>query len=516
MVERVLEEATNTSRVKLSDIKALMKTVMSGTMQTVSKGRELSISPTVVRNITKDIVKDFESGSVEKFENAMARTEKVVEKLGINIKDFNVGLAKRIEELKNQRDKSAKEVEVLRADNIAAETRTIKEGKEFRVETRILTNTELEMRKSILKQRKEQFEEEEEKVINKREKILEEEKVLSPQMKQQIIDEKNNLDKERDLIEKEDSTLNPLTAEDDRGGGGSAFLEELKAPFMAFGDALMGLKEGVMQGKKVFDFFSKGGLMKSLKSFRKSIKVVGTFFKSTRVLIGLAVAGVVAAIFFFRDKIGAVADFLVSIPEKIGNFFKKAFTTFTDFFKIAVNTVIGLIRKLPFMEDFGTLMETSTMKADREEKEKAERIKKGEQDFDSIGTESGFEKTESGLMKPKFDFDKGASFDDTDAGNASSVVFDPNTGEAKILNRQVVGNNLKGAGGDGTGDASVAKTLFQEQKQTQMFDTGEVPSAVVYNNQNTNVGGSSQTISGFVNNKNADNTFLNLDNDMSP
>lgn len=96
------------------------------------------------------------------------------------------------------------------------------------------------------------------------------------------------------------------------------------------------------------------------------------------------------------------------------------------------------------------------------------------------------------------------------------MVFDPNTGEAKILNRQVVGNNLKGAGGDGTGDASVAKTLFQEQKQTQMFDTGEVPSAVVYNNQNTNVGGSSQTISGFVNNKNADNTFLNLDNDMSP
>ena len=92
---------------------------------------------------------------------------------------------------------------------------------------------------------------------------------------------------------------------------------------------------------------------------------------------------------------------------------------------------------------------------------------------------------------------------------ASSVVFDPNTGEAKILNRQVVGDNFKGAGGDGTGDASVAKTLFQEQKQTQMFDTGEVPSAVVYNNQNTNVGGSSQTISGFVTNKNVDNTFIN-------
>jgi hypothetical protein len=270
-----------------------------------------------------------------------------------------------------------------------------------------------------------------------------------------------------------------------------------------------------MAAQKVFMFFKKGGLMKSLKSFRKSIKTIGTFFKSTRVLIGLAIAGVIGAIFFFRDKIGAVADFLVSIPEKIGNFFKKAFTTFTDFFKTAVNTVIMLIRKLPFMDDFGTLMETSTMKAEREEKEKAERIKQGEQDFDSIGTESGFETTESGLMKPKFEFDKGQAYDDTDMANQSSVVFDPNTGEAKILNRQVVGDRFIGSGGDGTGDASVAKTLFQEQKQTQMFDTGEVPSAVVYNNQNTNVGGSSQTISGFINNKNVDDTFLNLSN-VSP
>ena len=144
--------------VKESDIKALMKTVMSSTMKTVSAGRQTVISPTEVRNITKDIIAQFESGSVERFEKALDRTERVIEKLGVNIKDFNTGLAKRIEELKNQRDRSAKEVENLRADNIAAETRTIKEGKEFRVETRILTDAELKMRKSLLKQRKDQLE----------------------------------------------------------------------------------------------------------------------------------------------------------------------------------------------------------------------------------------------------------------------------------------------------------------------------------------------------------------------
>ena len=126
-----------------TDIKALLKTVMSQTMKTVSAGRQTVISPTEVRNITKDIIAQFESGSVERFEKALDRTERVIEKLGVNIKDFNTGLAKRIEELKNQRDRSAKEVENLRADNIAAETRTIKEGKEFRVETRILTDAEL-------------------------------------------------------------------------------------------------------------------------------------------------------------------------------------------------------------------------------------------------------------------------------------------------------------------------------------------------------------------------------------
>jgi len=428
----------------------------------------------------------------------------------VNIKDFNTGLAKRIEQIKDQRDKSAKEVEKLRAENIVAETKTVKEGKEFRVETRILTNKEIKKRTELNEKRKKLLEQEEKKVISKRERLLDRERPLTLKQQQTLIKEQEQVNKKRELIEKEDETLNPLKQMEDDRGPQSQFLEELKAPFAAFGDALMGLKEGVMQGKRVFDFFSKGGLTKSLKSFRASIKVLGAFFKSTRVLIGLAVAGVIGAIFFFRDKLGAVADFFVSIPEKIGNFFDKAFTTFTDFFKSAVNAVIGLIRKIPGFGDFGTLMETSTMKAEREEKEKQERIKQGEEDFDSIGATSGFEETESGLLKPKFEFDKGQTYDDTDMANQSSVVFDPNTGEAKILNRQVVGDRFIGSGGDGQGDGSVAETLFKEQKQAAMFDTGEVPSAVVYNNQNTNVGGSSQTISGFINNKNADDTFLNL------
>ena len=490
-----------------SDIKALIKTVMSSTMKTVSAAQRTVISPTEVRNITKDILADFDSGSVDKFERALSRSEKIIDKLGINIKDFNSGLAKRIEELKNQRDKSAKEVEDLRAKNIVAETRTIKEGKEFRVETNILTKQEIADRKSLLKDNVKRVDDFEAKIVKRREKLLEKD-ALTTDEKEKIVSDEKKLQGFRDKLDKEDRTLNPLQKDDDRGGPQSQFLEELKAPFVAFGDALMGLKEGAMQVSNVFMFFKKGGLTKTLKSFGKSLKVVGAFFKSTKVIIGLAVVGVVAAIFFFRDKIAKVADFLVSIPEKIGNFFKKAFTTFTDFFKSAVNAVIGLIRKIPGFGDFGTLMETSTMKAEREEKEKAERIKQGIEDFDNIGTTSGFEETETGLLKPKFD--EGASFDDTDGSNRSSIVYDPKSEQAMILNRQVVGNQFTGAGAGDTGDATTAKTLFQESKQASMFDTGEIPPAVVYNNQQSTVSGGSQTVSGFITNKNADDTFLNL------
>ena len=490
-----------------TDIKALLKTVMSQTMKTVSAGRQTVISPTEVRNITKDIIAQFESGSVERFERALDRTERVVEKLGVNIKDFNTGLAKRIEQLKSQRDASAKEVEDLRAKNIVAETRTIKEGREFRVETNILTKQEIADRKSLLKDNVKRVDDFEAKIVKRREKLLEKD-ALTTEDKEKIVSDEMKLKGFRDKLSKEEATLNPLEAREDDRGPQSQFFEELKAPFVAFGDALMAVRDGAMEAYNVFLFFKKGGLMKALKGFRDGIKAIGKFFMSTKILIGLAVAGVVAGIFFFRDKIADVAKFLVSIPKKIGDFLGKVFTRLIDFYKTMVNSVIKLINKIPGIEI--DLLETSKMKEEREAKEREQRIKEGTENFDSIGTETGFDKTDSGLMVPKFD--EGPSFDDTDSGNQSSVVYDPKSGNAFVLNRQVVGNDLVGSGATGTGDATTAKTLFQESKQASMFDTGEIPPAVVYNNQQSTVGGSSQTVSGFINNKNVDNTFLNLSN----
>jgi hypothetical protein len=495
-----------------SDIKALMKTVMSSTMKTVAAAQKTVISPTEVRNITKEILADFESGSIDKFLRALDRSEKIFDKLGLNIKEFNTGLAKRIDQLKEQRDKSAKQVEELRKRNIIAETELNKRSKAANIEVRILTKQEIDARKKQLKAEIKRVDDFERDILVKRETILEKQTkdgFISRADQKEILKDEKKLADDRAKIEKEDRTLNPLA--DDQGfdrGQQSQFFEELKAPFVAFGDALMAVRDGAMEAYNVFLFFKKGGLMKALKSFRSGIKAIGKFFMTTKVLIGLAVVGVVAAIFFFRDKIASVAKFLVSIPKKIGEFLGKVFTRLIDFYKTMINSVIKLINKIPGINI--DLLETSKMKEEREAKERDQRIKEGTENFDSIGTESGFTETETGLLQPKFD--EGPSFDDTDSGNQSSVVYDPKSGNAMVLNRQVVGNQFQGAGGDGTGDASTAKTLFQEQQQTSMFDTGEIPSAVVYNNQNTNVGGSNQTITGFITNKNVDNTFLNLSN----
>jgi len=102
--------------IKESDIKGLFKTIMQDTMKTVSAGRKTVIAPTQVRNIAKEIISEAESGSVERFERALVKTEGIIEQLGFNISDFNKSLGKRIEELRTQRDTSAKEVEELREE----------------------------------------------------------------------------------------------------------------------------------------------------------------------------------------------------------------------------------------------------------------------------------------------------------------------------------------------------------------------------------------------------------------
>jgi hypothetical protein len=175
-----------------------------------------------------------------------------------------------------------------------------------------------------------------------------------------------------------------------------------------------------------------------------------------------------------------------------------------------INAVIKLINKIPGINI--PLLETSKMKKEKEEKEKQERIKQGAKEFSGdvdVNTESGF--TDKGTyLQPNFSQSQG--FDDgAGMGNEqSNIVYDKGSKSAMIMNRQVVGDQLRGSGATDTGDASTAKTLYQESKQASMYDTGEVPPVIINNSNQSSVNSSGSTTVGFTNNKNVDDTFTNL------
>ena len=496
--------------VSESDIRNVTKAMMSTVMKTVSAGQKTVISPTEIRNITTQIVADAESGSIRRFEMALDKAKKVIDDLDIDLKDFNTSLAKRIKELDDQTLQSQKEVETLRKENVVAEVRANKQGKEFAYETHILSKKEIETRTALLIQRKKQFEEDETRILKEREKLLSSEELLLPEQKKQIIADQERLDKEKELIQKEETTLNPLKDDDDKGmGPTSSFYEELKAPFIAVGDAFMSLKDIGKDMVRIFKFFSEGGLTKGLKSFKNGVMALGRFFMSTKVLIGLAIVGVIAAVVFFKDKLISIGKFIIGIPEMIANGIKKVWIMISDFFKSAINSVIKLINKIPGINI--PLLETSKMKEEKEESERQERIKQGAKEFSGdieTNTESGF-RDKGTYLEPKFEQTRGFS-DDAGMMEQSNIVYDKGSKSAILMNRQVVGDQLKGAGATGTGDASTAKTLYQESKQASMYDTGEVPPVIVNNSNQSSVNSSGSTTVGFINNKNADDTFTNL------
>ena len=472
--------------IKESDIKGLFKTIMQDTMKTVSAGRKTVIAPTQVRNIAKEIISEAESGSVERFERALVKTEGIIEQLGFNISDFNKSLGKRIEELRTQRDTSAKEVEELRAQNIAAEVRSIKEGKEFRIETHILTKNEIKERKELLEQNTKRVDDLEKKIIKRREAILKGDEVTQDQ-KEKILSDERKLADFREKLQKEEQTLSPLQQEETGPGElRSTFYEELKAPFAAIGDAFMSIKDAGMEVYNIFLFFKKGGFMKSLKSVRDGMKAIGRFFMSTKVLIGLAIGGVIAGLFFFRKKIGDAAEFLMSIPGKIADFFKTVFVKVTDFFKSMINSVIKLVNKIPGINI--PLLETSAMKEEKEEKEKNKKIES------TTSTNPEAIKRQEKLKK----------FDEEAFIKASQEQYGSHIAPFELSDREKFKFMRTGKAPDPNELTSLSKENMEMKSQAP----------VIVNNlaNQSNVSSNGAVVSGFVNNKNVDDTFLNLNN----
>ena len=330
-----------------SDIKALFKTITSETMKTVSAGQKTVISPTTVRNLAKEITEQAESGSIFKFEEALKRTETIIDKLGINLDDFNKGLSDRLKQLGEQKVKAEAEVQELRQSNIAAEVKTIKEGKEFRIETNILTRKEIKERTSLLNNQIKQTDKREKEIIKEREKLLKKDE-LTVADKEKIIADEKEITQRRAAIATESETLG-IDNTADTGGDRlelppmlAGFVDALMTPFTAIGEAGGMLKDTVMGIGETFMFLGKGALKVVVKAFR----ALSFILKPIPIAIGIAIGAAIFLIYKFRDSIGNFIDAVKTIPGKIKNFFTEAFRMVKNFFVDAINGIISLINKV--------------------------------------------------------------------------------------------------------------------------------------------------------------------------
>ena len=330
-----------------SDIKALFKTITSETMKTVSAGQKTIISPTTVRNLAKEITEQAESGSIFKFEEALKKTESIIDKLGINLDDFNKGLSDRLKQLGEQKVKAEAEVQELRQSNIAAEVKTIKEGKEFRIETNILTRKEIKERTSLLNNQIKQTDKREKEIIKQREKLLKKDE-LTVADKEKIIADEKEITQRRAAIATESETLG-IDNTADTGGDRlelppmlAGFVDALMGPFNAIGEAGMMLKDTVMGIGETFMFLGKGALKVVVKAFR----ALSFILKPIPLAIGIAIGAAIFLIYKFRDSIGNFIDAVKTIPGKIKNFFSEAFRMVKNFFIDAINGIISLINKV--------------------------------------------------------------------------------------------------------------------------------------------------------------------------
>ena len=249
-----------------SDIRALFKVITSETMKTVRAGQKTILSPTTVRNLANEISAQAESGSIAKFEQALNKTEKIVDKLGINLDDFNKGLASRIKQLGEQKVKAEAEVQELREKNIAAEVKVIREGKEFRIDTQILTRKEIKERTRELQLQIKQTDKREREVVKEREKLLRQD-TLSQENKQKIIADEKEITQRRAAIAREQDILGGGQTVDTGGNRLemppmlAGFVDALKTPFTAIGEAGLQLKDTIMGIGETFMFLGKGSLV---------------------------------------------------------------------------------------------------------------------------------------------------------------------------------------------------------------------------------------------------------------
>ena len=272
-----------------------------------------------VPDMVDGILEDLKSGSVRTFNLALDKLDKLVKKLGINLKDYSKELAnfqiKREEKLEKSEDK----LQTLREKNIIA---TIEKSGEIK----ILSKREIEIKKTSLRSIEKSIAKEE-KLLEKETKLLQESnKLKTKSVKQTRKDIEKRSEYIKELQQKKQDEVEVLGERSEEKPGvfergreavggfvenyvptpiaevGNAFVDGLTAPIGAIKD-LASTFGGLLKPLKLLKpLFS--GIVGSLKKFMKAILASLISFLPM-ILIGVAVVAAVLGIIAIFKKLKA-------------------------------------------------------------------------------------------------------------------------------------------------------------------------------------------------------------------
>ena len=300
-------------------IDVLGKAIMAKASMAI-KGATKSIVPNIPQMVN-NLTKDLEKGPINNFTKVIRKLERLVEGLGLDLRDYNQDLAKLLQQREEKAVKSEATVQKLREQGVVARiNQTTKE-------VQILSKHEIKREEKAIKLR-------EKKILTLETKIKRDAAKLQTRMfgkdenqattKKKLQANSIELAKLKELQEKKKGDIStPQTTVNTGKKQLPMFLEMMKQsflePFQAMGDAFGQVKEQGKEGGKLMNFLTGGIFLKAFKGLAKGIRAISGFFSLARLVLIAKFALVIGAIGFVATKIKAIAQFFKKLMDWFRN-----------------------------------------------------------------------------------------------------------------------------------------------------------------------------------------------------
>ena len=328
---------TLADKIEAVEDKLEKENIVSQIAQAVFKSAKISseaaakfaVAPSVPQMVD-DVLDDLKSGSIDKFNKAMAKLDKLVRTLGIDLKKYNKELANFAEKREEKIIKSEEKIQTLRENNIVADITkagdvNVLSQKEIEGKQKNLRDTEKrikDLEKKIAKDTKQvqdpglfQKELKTTAQFNKKEEIKRDSEELEQKKKER--------DKAKDVLGSRGEEKPGIFQRASEGAGNfadeyipdqirdvaGAFTEGLTAPFTAIKELGMGFAQMLKPLKLLRPLFT--GLIGSLKKFALGLKASIVSFLPFLAIAGLVVVGLIALFAIlkkFKDRFSSKKD----------------------------------------------------------------------------------------------------------------------------------------------------------------------------------------------------------------